>query len=69
MRPDPPENCHLNVKKLSENCHFFSKIAKKAIFSTFSKSQLFKNDIFDVLNPLKKILFEFFFSISIFIFF
>ena len=35
--PDPPENCHLNVKKLpktgvfffliDKNCHFFNKIA------------------------------------------
>ena len=31
FRPDPPENCFLNVKKLPEDCHcFFSKNAKNA---------------------------------------
>ena len=35
--PDPPENCHLNVKKLPKTWkkkHFFSKIKKKRPFLT-----------------------------------
>jgi len=23
--PDPPENCHLTVKKIAKNCHFLQK--------------------------------------------
>ena len=29
LTPDPPENCHLNVKKLPKSWHFFQNNAKK----------------------------------------
>ena len=36
FEPDPPENCHLNVKKLPKTWHFFKKIAKN--FHFFQKN-------------------------------
>ena len=36
IQPDPPENCHLTVKKLPKTWHFFKKIAK--IFHFFQKN-------------------------------
>ena len=34
LAPDPPENCHLNVKKIDKNLTFlFLKIAKNGYFS------------------------------------
>ena len=32
FRSDPPENCHLNVKKLTKTWHFLQKIAKMFLF-------------------------------------
>ena len=43
-KSEPPENCHLNVKKLPKTCHFFNK---NCHFSKNCQWQFFeKNDNF-----------------------
>ena len=61
-RPDPPENCHLTVKKLPKTCHknkiaqnftfFFKKIANGNLFE--------KNENFWQLKKKKSSFWQFF---------